>query len=262
MTVRVLLDDRSVSAPVRSRRRARAGVLRWIEYLFLIAGLVAVDYYIWVNVEGKLSQAYESWSFDEQLKGRQPSLLGFLKDGTAIGALLGESSRSSQDLSPVPQEQAAAPKPAPKAAPGPRLPIGAVVGRVEIPRLDMSLIVREGVDEKTLRKAVGHVPSTALPGEMGNVAIAAHRDTFFRGVRNIRKGDEVVLSTLQGTYTFVVDSMKIVLPENVGVLKPVANTNTLTLITCYPFNYVGAAPKRFIVRATQVTSTQRPQQGS
>ncbi|MEP6537900.1 MAG: class D sortase, partial [Bryobacteraceae bacterium] len=126
-----------------------------------------------------------------------------------------------------------------------------LVGRVEIPRLDISAIVREGVDTATLSKAVGHVPSTPRPGSGGNVAIAAHRDTYFRNVRYIRNGDKIRMVTPKGTYDYVVDSLKIVNPTEVDVLAPTAEP-ALTMVTCYPFNYIGAAPKRFIVRARQV----------
>jgi sortase A len=128
------------------------------------------------------------------------------------------------------------------------LTTGAVVGRVEIPRVGVSAIVREGDDVKTLRRAVGHVPGTALPGEIGNAALAGHRDTFFRGLRNIRNGDEIRLATPGGDARYVVRSTRIVDPSEVSVLAP-TRKSTLTLVTCYPFNYIGTAPKRFIVRA-------------
>jgi sortase A len=120
--------------------------------------------------------------------------------------------------------------------------------------LDISAIVREGVDSNTLREAVGHVPNTAFPGDPGNVGIAAHRDTFFRNVRNIRKGDRVTMVTRKGTFEYTVDSLKIVAPSDVKVLDPTPEP-AITLVTCYPFNYIGSAPKRFIIRA-KLTSTE------
>ncbi len=125
---------------------------------------------------------------------------------------------------------------------------GAVVGRVEIPRLGVSAMVREGDDVKTLGRAVGHVPGTALPGEWGNAALAGHRDTFFRGLRDVHKGDEILVTTPRGDARYVVRSTRVVEPSEVSVLAPTP-TAVLTLVTCYPFNYIGAAPKRFIVRA-------------
>ena len=112
-------------------------------------------------------------------------------------------------------------------------------------------MVKEGADTKTLSRAVGHVPYTALPGEKGNVGVAAHRDTYFRGLRNVRHGDVIHVTTEQGVYMYEVDKLKIVWPKNVEVLDPTPEKR-ITLVTCYPFNYVGSAPKRFIVQGKQV----------
>ena len=126
-----------------------------------------------------------------------------------------------------------------------------LIGRIEIPRLLLSAVVVEGVDETTLRRAVGHIPGTALPGEAGNVGLAGHRDTFFRPLKDLKIKDEVQLSTLKGSFKYEVESLKIVEPDNVRVLAP-SGGNVLTLVTCYPFYFVGPAPKRWIVRARQV----------
>jgi sortase A len=123
-----------------------------------------------------------------------------------------------------------------------------VIGRIEIPRLRLSAMTREGADAATLRRGVGHVPSTALPGEEGNAAFAAHRDTFFRKLRDIREGDEIVVTTLTGRHRYVVSELRVVDPRDVSVLEPTPHP-VLTLVTCYPFNYIGPAPERFIVRA-------------
>ena len=138
--------------------------------------------------------------------------------------------------------------PASDSAPSSRLAPGDIVGRVAIPRVGVSAIVREGDDAAILRRAVGHIPGTALPGGTGNAALAGHRDTFFRGLRNIREGDEIVLSTAAGEARYVVETTRIVDPSEVSVLAPTEGP-VLTLVTCYPFNYIGAAPRRFIVRA-------------
>ena len=126
-----------------------------------------------------------------------------------------------------------------------------VLGRIEIDRINVSVIILEGTEHATLRRAVGHIPGTALPGETGNVAIAGHRDTFFRPLQNIRKDDDVTLTTLAGVVHYRVDSTEIVAAEDVGVLKD-SGASILTLVTCYPFYYIGAAPKRFVVRAHRV----------
>jgi sortase A len=131
-----------------------------------------------------------------------------------------------------------------------------VIGRIAIPRLGISAMVQEGVDDKTLALAVGHIPWTAMPGETGkNVGLAAHRDTLFRNLKDVARDDEITLTTLDNTYTYRVASFTVVKPEDVSVLAPRAGENTLTLVTCYPFYFVGHAPKRFIVRARQVLNT-------
>ena len=127
-----------------------------------------------------------------------------------------------------------------------------LIGRMEIARLGVSVVVIEGTSGKTLRRAVGHIAGTALPGQPGNVGIAGHRDTFFRPLRNIQPEDIIALATAQGEYRYRVVSAKVVSPDDVAVLNSDGN-EILTLVTCYPFYYVGSAPKRFIVRAARVT---------
>lgn len=128
------------------------------------------------------------------------------------------------------------------------LPIGALVGRIDIPRLGVSAIVREGDDTSTLRRSVGHIPHTAFPGEPGNSGLAGHRDTFFRGLRNARAGDRIMVTTANAVLRYVIRNTRVVEPDDVSVLKP-TSAGTLTLVTCYPFSYIGAAPQRFIVQA-------------
>jgi sortase A len=123
-----------------------------------------------------------------------------------------------------------------------------LLGRITVPRLDLSAMVNEGVDDNTLSLAIGHIPGTALPGLVGNVAVAAHRDTFFRPLKDIKRNDEIDFLTSQGEYRYRVQSMRIVNPEDVEVLKPSAEPE-LTMITCYPFDFFGHAPKRFVVQA-------------
>jgi sortase A len=124
-------------------------------------------------------------------------------------------------------------------------------GRIEISTIGLEAMILEGTDARTLRRAVGHIPGTPLPGQQGNVAITGHRDTFFRPLRNIRKDDEIRLTTLSGSYRYWVDSIKVVEAKDMGVLDN-SEDEILTLVTCYPFYYVGPAPKRFIVRAHRI----------
>ena len=125
---------------------------------------------------------------------------------------------------------------------------GQTVARLEIPRLGISVMVLEGVDAATLQRGVGHIPGTSLPGPAGNVGLAGHRDTFFRPLKDIRTGDEIRLTTPESTYEYRVRASEVVEPRDTWVL---ANTEdpTLTLVTCYPFSYIGPAPKRFVVQA-------------
>ena len=128
-----------------------------------------------------------------------------------------------------------------------------VLGRIEIPRIGIGAIVREGDDDASLAIAVGHIPGTARPGERGNMALAGHRDSFFRALRDIRHEDAIWIVTQEGSYEYVVDSTEVVSPEDTWVLDPTGDT-VLSLVTCYPFTYLGHAPDRFIVRASLVAS--------
>ncbi|HEX4277648.1 MAG TPA: class D sortase [Bryobacteraceae bacterium] len=137
------------------------------------------------------------------------------------------------------------------------IPEGGLVGRVAVPKLHLSAVVFQGTNNSVLDRGVGHLDGSPLPGQGGNVVLAAHRDTFFRSLRDIHKGDDVTVTTESGPRTYKVDSTEIVDPTQTSVLNPTAKP-TLTLITCYPFYYVGHAPKRFIVRALDETTTTTP----
>jgi sortase A len=186
--------------------------------VLLVFGMSCLGYYGYVSAESALYQAYET---------------------RELNAILASA--------PAPPAPSAAGRPA--AAPVRKaLRAGTTVGRIEIPRLGVSAVVRAGTDARTLRLAVGHIGGTALPGESGNVGLAAHRDTFFRRLGDIREGDEVRMVTPDGVFTYRVKGTQIVDPDDVWVLDP-TDAPALTLVTCYPFTYVGSAPRRFIVRA-------------
>jgi len=125
---------------------------------------------------------------------------------------------------------------------------GDVIGRIEIPALALSAPITADYDVNSLHRGVGHIPGTAVPGGLGTVGLAGHRDSFFRPLRRIAAKMEVRLIDKTGTYHYVVDSTEIVSPDKVDVLN-IAARPELTLITCFPFDYVGAAPERFIVHA-------------
>jgi sortase A len=195
--------------------RVRRG-MRLAQYLFAAAGVAALGYCLAVYVGAKVYQAREARNFEREL--------------------------SQLDAG--------------NAAPGGTVPVmapqnGGVIGRIDIPRIGVSVMVVEGVADGELRRAAGHIPGTALPGEPGNVGIAAHRDTFFRPLRFIQRNDTITVSTLQGAYRYRVVATKIVGPQDIQVLYPTGH-DTLTLVTCFPFDYVGSAPKRFIVQADRL----------
>ena len=128
-----------------------------------------------------------------------------------------------------------------------------LIGRIEIPSLGLSAVVLEGTGERTLQRGVGHVERTAFPGERGNVALAAHRDTYFGKLGGLENGDMILIRTSEGTYAYQVEKTLIVPPTRGDLLNQMREP-TLTLVTCYPFRWIGPAPKRFVVRARQVES--------
>lgn len=195
-------------------------MLRGLERVLLVIGLVCLAYYGYVSAETMLYQAYENRELNAILAGEAPAR-------TAAG-------QGNEPAHRVPAR-------------------GEVVGRIEIPRLRVSAVVKAGSDARTLQLAVGHIPGTALPGEPGNVGLAGHRDTFFRRLRDIRADDEIRVTTPDGVYAYRVERTVVVEPADVWVLDPTEEP-TLTLVTCYPFTFVGSAPQRFIVRATGASS--------
>jgi sortase A len=207
---RVITTTPADGGPPPAPPRRRA-VWRMLERILLVIGVVTLGYCAYVVIESRLYQAWENRELDKILASAPPR----------------------------PQTRAARPAPAP----------GSVIGRIEIPRLEVSTVIRAGTDARTLRLAVGHIPGTALPGESGNIGLAGHRDTFFRRLRDIQPDDEIRVVTPEGTYVFRVENTTIVKPVDTWVLNATP-TATLTLVTCYPFSYVGSAPDRFIVRAT------------
>jgi sortase A len=136
------------------------------------------------------------------------------------------------------------------AAAAPALVDGGAIGEIQIPRLGLTAIVVQGDSSAILQRAVGHLADTALPGESGNVVLVGHRDTFFRPLKRVHAGDAITLKTRDGDFEYRVESTAVVPPSDVQVLQSTGG-RTLTLITCYPFSYLGSAPDRFIVRARE-----------
>jgi sortase A len=188
--------------------------LQWSRDFFLIVGFLLLGYSGLVLLDAKVYQVFQARRLQQELSNIRAEPANTGDDG-------------SLPANPAPAEP---------------------MGRIEIPRIGIAVVIMEGVDVETLRRAVGHIPGTALPGQRGNVGLAAHRDTFFRPLRNIQHDDVITLTTLYGTYRYLVDSTQIVEPEDIHVLDDTGGA-ILTLVTCYPFYYVGSAPQRFIVRA-------------
>jgi sortase A len=207
----------------------------------MLLGAVCLGVWGYASAESWIYQRYETYVLDTDIAGKQPTVREFALQ------TIGWSEPAAAET----ERQAYADLAAPS-APSISLPADGLIGRIEVPRAKVSATLREGVDGVTLRRSAGHVPGTALPGEAGNVAVAAHRDGLFRGLKDIRSNDIVRVTSRSGTmYQYRVHATEIVEPTDVEVLEP-RRKHELTLITCYPFYYVGKAPKRFIVRAEQL----------
>ena len=213
-------------------RQKRESPWRQSRYFFLVLAIACLGLYSYTYVDRVVFQTYQSWLFDRLPDRGSSTVAGSVQQATAIGRVDYVPRRSKHSLE--------------------SLSSVSVIGRLSVPRLHLSAMVREGVEAKTLRLSVGHIPATALPGQAGNVGIAGHRDTFFRRLKDLRTKDEIVFSTLNGNFKYEVESLLVVEPDNVAVLAP-SSENMLTMVTCYPFSYIGSAPKRFIVRARQVS---------
>ncbi|HEY6507926.1 MAG TPA: class D sortase [Vicinamibacterales bacterium] len=136
-------------------------------------------------------------------------------------------------------------------------PVPVPLAVLRIPKIRLEVAVLPGTDDRTLDRGVGHIEDTAPPGTDGNLGIAGHRDSFFRGLKDVAPGDVIELDTLQGTDTYRVERTWVVSPQEVSVLDP-TSTRALTLVTCFPFYFVGSAPERFIVRAVRVGDRPSP----
>jgi sortase A len=252
--------------PRRSRRAWLGALSRCARNLFFVAGTLILGYCVVIVADSWTSQTYESWRFDRAKEISKPT--GVIPPGDEATAVIPPSGQATAGSSPGGQVTAVIP-PTSQPLAAPPIPIAAesgsidhnvgvagrgamhegdLLGRIEINRIGLRAMIMEGIDESTLRRAVGHIPGTALPGGRGNIAMAGHRDTFFRALRNVRKDDEITLTTWSGSKRYQVDSTMVVKPEETEVLED-TGADILTLVTCYPFSFLGSAPKRFIVRA-------------
>jgi sortase A len=225
-TIRLELDDRGL-APHGRAARSRRRRLKRVERLLILIGVLCLGYFLYTYAEATLYQAFEDRELDKILND---------------AAVSGTSGAAREEVAP-----------APGTAPRRTYAPGSTVGRIEIPRLGVSAVIKAGSDARTLRLAVGYIPGTGLPGARGNFGLAGHRDTFFRKLRDINPDDEIRIVTTDGVFRYHVQRTSIVMPQDVWVLDP-TDYSALTLVTCYPFNYIGSAPKRFIVRAALQTT--------
>ena len=212
--------------------------------LLLWLGLGCLGYCAYMLGMERLNQSYDNWVFEQHIAGRRNAdVADYLRERSPLTFLVKDESTTPSVTPTAPATQPTTPR------------HDALLGRIEISRLNLSAMVREGVDAKTLSNSVGHVPSTPLPGHSGNFALAAHRDTLFRALKDIRREDLITFESQNQTYTYRVYHTMIVKPTDVAVLQSDGH-ESLTLITCYPFYYIGSAPERFIVQAHLVPETE------
>jgi sortase A len=216
-------------------RGARRGAgWDWLERILLLVGVLCLGIWLWSWLDTRMFEEQQNEILEQTLAAHTTAAVPVKATAASETDALSSFKRTQKKLeSPPPDE-------------------GQLLGRIRIPRVDITAVVVEGVGKTSLRRAAGHIPGTALPsGEEGNIGIAAHRDSFFRALKDIRKDDTIELTTLDGTRRYQVEWTKIVQPTDTSVLAPTRGP-ALTLVTCYPFYYVGSAPKRFIVRAHRI----------
>ena len=192
----------------------RSVKLRWLERGLVTAGILGAVCYVGLNVPAVIARARPQAS--------QVSSDGPILPDSALGSAYLQRSGSFAD--------------------------GAKIGTISIPQLHLVAPVVEGIRDGDLRRGVGHVPGSAMSGGLGNMVLAAHRDTIFRPLRSIQKGMDIQVNGTDGTYHYRVDSLQVVSPDKLEVLA-ISDQPQVTLITCYPFNFIGSAPMRFIVKA-------------
>jgi len=201
--------------------------LSFARYLFFLTGFLALAYVGLVLLHARSYQQQAFTTLDHQIQAAAPH-----------SATLQSPAPRSTDTSYA-------------AAIPPSLKEGDVVGRILIPRINVTVAILQGTTPQTLLLGVGHIDGTPLPGETGNSGIAGHRDTFFRNLRDLRSGDEIQIQTVSGISTYKVDWLQIIDPRDTAILTPSTGAE-LTLVTCYPFHYIGHAPERFAAQAHKI----------
>ena len=192
--------------------------LRWLELALMGIGLAAAVLYACMNVPAVIARM--------QTPATAASSDGAVIPVSALGSAYLRGERTDLD--------------------------GTTIGTISVPQIRLSAPLIEGVEDRDLRRGVGHVPGSAQSGGLGNMVLAAHRDTVFRPLRSIQKGMDIQVKGAEGTFHYHVDSLQVVAPNRLDVLE-ISNQPEVTLITCYPFNFIGSAPMRFIVKAHLVS---------
>jgi sortase A len=200
--------------------RWRQQSLVWCHYIFLVLGLLALGFSAtWLT---------QAWLYQRRARQQMEQQMSYK---TAFNPGSGEEQprkTSSRDATKT-----------------------FAIGRLDIPRAHISAMIAEGTSPRVLSRAIGHAVGTALPGQPGNITLAAHRDTFFRHLGDVRSGDTIDLKEPGHEYRYQVRFTAVVGPKDTWVLEPTGK-ETLTLLTCYPFHFVGPAPDRFVVRARRI----------
>lgn len=231
------MPDRSHRAnpPQPSAAPRSAGSLRtWIEVGLLVTGIALLAVY----VAAQIDRHFTSRLLLDAFPAGRPSATATLPDDRSIES--GDEASAQENGRAIDSA-------------------GVPLAVLRIPRIHLDVPVLDGTDSLTLNHAAGRIEGTALPGEAGNIGIAAHRDSFFRGLGKLRLGDPIELETPQGVRTYIVQKTQVVMPDNVAVLDP-RSVPSLTLVTCYPFHYLGRAPQRYIVTASLQPSAQETPQ--
>lgn len=225
--------------------------LRFVEITLWVVGLSLIG--------AAFGETRERWNYQAQQEralfqgGPAVSAEPGQRVAPEIAAGLGIDEPAVAPAPDAPQADRAAAGAPPRGRPKPSAIAAApqALGRIEIPRIGVTAIVKDGADDETLARAVGRVPGSARPGQVGNMVLAGHRDTFFRPLRDIKVNDRIRMVVPPDTYEYRVESVMVVSPEDTNVLRS-KGREEITLVTCFPFRYVGPSPDRFVVSATRV----------
>jgi sortase A len=219
----------------------RSRLLHFLELALLSAGVLLTLFYVGARIDSYLSSRAAIATFEAE--SSQPALAAAPAAATAapIDSLPARSAKVDFSLWSPGRVRAYRQSLARDA--------GAAIALLRVPKIHLLVPVFDGTSDLVLNRGVGRIAGTALPGQPGNLGLAGHRDGFFRGLRNVGRGDTLELVTGNGTAVYLVDRIEIVSPDDVSVLRP-RQAPSLTLVTCYPFYYIGHAPKRYVVEAS------------